>query len=243
MTKKIRRFEFKYRISAHDARRIARELERYGMRLDEHATRPDGGYHVTSLYFDSFNLSDYLEKVSGAYRRRKIRLRIYEPYLNDSEKVFLEIKHKSNMTNRKTKMTIDREAADDFIKNGPRALCGRKWEGKDRQRSAVILHHILRSSARPRTVITYIRTAYMSRDKDIRITFDRDIKAGRQNDMSENIFLRPVLKDGVIMELKYQYILPFWFKRIIQDYNLTRDTYSKYEKGLEAIYAYNPLLR
>ena len=84
------------------------------MQLDKHATRDDGAYTVTSLYFDTFNLSDYLEKISGSYKRKKIRLRIYEPFLKDSENVFLEIKHKIDMTNRKTKIMIDRKIAEDI---------------------------------------------------------------------------------------------------------------------------------
>ena len=100
------RFEFKYPMSITQARLLEQEIRQLGLAPDAFSTYDDGSYDVTSLYFDSYDFYDYDEKAGGFQERKKIRLRIYEPFLDKSEYGFLEIKHKYGMTNKKSKVKI-----------------------------------------------------------------------------------------------------------------------------------------
>ncbi len=235
------RFEFKYRMSPSTARSIENYITRFAMNIDEHATEPDGSYFVSSLYLDSFRLTDYLEKASGNIKRKKIRLRIYEPFLDRSDFVRFEIKHKNDMTNRKTKMTLSKPEAEEFIKLGKSVIL--KKQTDDKKSKNKILEYLNYNLVKPSTLVTYQRRAYMNHNKSLRITFDYNLRAGRQRNFKENKFMAGVNKGGYVMEVKFNYNLPFWMKDVIRKYKLQRDTFSKYERSLEEINKYNQLLR
>ncbi len=224
---KPHRFEFKYQIKPFVARSIEAEMKKFGMSLDSHATEEDGSYYVTSLYFDSFNKNDFQEKSGGELIRKKIRLRIYEPYLKNSQFGILEIKHKYDMTNRKTKIRLNREEIEAFIKHGKIVIL--KKNDCDLEMRENMLRYLNNYLVRPTTLVTYLRRAYLTTNKDLRVTFDHSLKTANQNNLNKNNCLREVNKGGLTMEIKYDYSIPFFMRAIIKKYNLKRDTFSKYE--------------
>jgi SPX domain protein involved in polyphosphate accumulation len=243
MNRKLPRFEFKYQMTVNTAREIAKYIQKFGMQADKHASPVDGSYTVTSLYFDSFRLSDYIEKSAGMIHRKKIRMRIYEPYLKNSDYVFFEIKHKHDMTNQKTKIRLSRQEAEDLIKYGTSILARRQWQDGEEEIRNRFLHFLIREPVKPNLIVRYKRQPFMNHDKSLRITFDSGIEACLQRNMSDNKFMEQVSQDIVVMEVKFSYTLPFWLKSVIVKHNLKRDAYSKYANSLEKIYQYNPLLR
>ena len=240
MDKKFR-FEFKYAMPERVAKQVEREIGRH-MKPDQHSDKT-GEYIVASLYFDSFGLSDYFEKTGGLIKRKKVRLRIYEPYLNHSEFASLEIKFKDDMVNKKIRLKLNREEISEFLAKGVKSLLLRKWRPDELKTKNAMLSHLIRVPLRPAALIAYKRRAFVSGDDNLRITFDHDIKAKEQKDLGLNKFMVPVNKGIVIMEIKYEYMLPYWLNGIIMKYNLQRDAFSKYGRGIEAIHRYNPLLR
>jgi len=238
---KPHRFEFKYQINHFTAKGIEAEIKKFGMNIDLHATETDGSYHVTSLYFDSFNKNDFQEKSGGELVRKKIRLRIYEPYLKNSEFGILEIKHKYDMTNRKTKINLNRDEVEGFIKYGKIVILKKK-NCKPEMRENM-LRYLNNHLVKPAIMVTYQRRAYMSNNKDLRVTFDYNLKTASQGNLDKNNFLREVNKGMLTMELKYNYNLPFFMRDLIKKYKLKRDTFSKYEKSLEELDIYNLLLK
>ncbi len=237
------RFEFKYPISYTKARVLEQAIKRAGLQQDAHSTYADGSYDVTSLYYDSYDLFDYTEKTGGYKERKKIRLRIYEPYLNHSKYGFLEIKHKYGMMNRKSKIRLTREELEAFLKDGKRTLFSRKWEPHELAVKETILSHMIQRSVKPSAYVTYKRSAYMTPDKSVRITFDSEIYTKKGNTLSEQQFLIPVAPGMVIMEVKYQDLLPHWMRRVILAHDLERSPYSKYEMSLNSIHHYHPIPR
>ena len=183
------RFEFKYQMTVQTAEEIAKYIQKFGMKRDKHASPIDGSYVVTSLYFDSFRLSDYVEKSAGLTKRKKIRMRIYEPYLKDSDYVFFEIKHKEDMTNRKTKVMLSRQEAEDLMKYGTSVLARREWkEGEDEIRNR-FLHFLIREPVKPNLIVRYKRRPFMNHDKSLRVTFDSNIEACLQRNLVDNKFM------------------------------------------------------
>ncbi len=238
---KPHRFEFKYQIDPFTAKSIETEIKKFGMSLDSHATEDDGSYYVTSLYFDSFNKNDFQEKSGGELTRKKIRLRIYEPYLKNSKFGTLEIKHKYDMVNRKTKIVLNRDEMEGFIKHGKIVIL--KKSDCDKEARENMLRYLNNYLVKPVTLVTYLRRAYVTNSKDLRVTFDHSLKTASQSSLNKNNFLREVNKGGLTMELKYNYSVPFFMRAIIKKYNLKRDTFSKYEKSVEKLDIYNLLLK
>ena len=122
MIKSFYRFEFKYLITSHVAGFIERELKHFGMKLDAPSVLLGDGYYVTSLYFDSYDFNDYQDKCGGFKERKKIRARIYEPFLDKSSSVLLELKKKTGEKVVKTQLKLNREEWEKFMDRGVSAL-------------------------------------------------------------------------------------------------------------------------
>lgn len=237
------RFEFKYPVSSAQGQMLEQEIIAAGLYRDSHATYDDGSYDVTSLYYDSYNLFDFDEKVGGFRERKKVRLRIYEPYLENSSYGFLEIKHKFGMRNRKSKIKLTREDLDAFLLEGKRVLLERAWQESEQNVKDIILSHLIRRSVRPTAFVTYRRSAYATPDTSIRITFDRELHTKGSENLSVHEFLLPVAPNVTIMEVKYQDLLPHWMKRVILSHNLKHRPFSKYEKSINTIHRHHPVPR
>lgn len=238
------RFEAKYRIPEKIAGFIEADVKKFGMQADEHGSA-DGGYYVTSLYFDSHDFNDYQEKAGGFLKRKKVRARIYEPYLDKSENIWLEIKKRYDVKNTKTRLKLNREQWSEFMQKGPLVLLNISKSGEISRAAAVneILGDIIRFSLKPKLVVRYWRRPFLNGLKDLRITFDSNLEACKTAALEYNGFVERVNKDGAVMEAKFDYLMPFWLKGIIKNYNLKRDAFSKYEQSLEAVYRHNPLAR
>ena len=85
---KVSRFEFKYQIDFAQYASLTNILKSV---LLEDKNNGINGYPIRSLYFDSYDNSDFYEKLNGQENRKKIRLRTYSP---ESPVVKLEIKRK-----------------------------------------------------------------------------------------------------------------------------------------------------
>jgi len=238
---KTYRFEFKYQMDRRTAYFIEQEIQKFGMRPDLAAE--DGNYYVTSLYYDSSDLSDYHDKAGGFPVRKKFRLRIYEPFLNNSEKIWLEIKNRFGQKNSKTRILLTKDELNSLISDGGRVLLERRWHESELAKKNEILWQLIKSGAKPKIVVRYKRKAYLSEMDSIRITFDSDLETCKKRDFGYTMLMVPVNPDKLVMEVKFAFLMPHWFKSIIQRYDLKADTYSKYEKSLEALHRYNPILR
>ena len=93
-----------------------------------------------------------------------------------------------------------------------------------------------RRRLRPVMLIDYERRPYVSRfDPEFRLTFDDTLRATRTPSLhpapGENA--RDVLSGYTIMEVKFRHHVPSWFHRILQSYDLRRQSISKVCKGME----------
>ena len=239
---KTYRFEFKYEINPRQAYFIEKAIKKFGMRPDANIISGNGEYFVTSLYYDSYDLSDYHDKIGGFIKRKKIRARIYEPYLDKSGFVWLEIKHRFGSQNTKTRVKLSRPEFDRFIRDRNSALLLKDW-GKNIDKKNIILWNFIKTSVKPIVAVRYKRKAFMNDIGDLRITFDSDLETCPKTDLNCVLPMVPVNSGGLVMEVKFCYLMPSWLRVIIQDYGLKADTYSKYIKSLDTLYRHNPLLR
>lgn len=219
----VLRKEEKYLITLLDARRYINNLEKF-MQQDRH--NGVGGYNIRSLYFDSLNDRDFIEKEEGVFIRKKIRLRLYNP---QGTYAILEMKQKQGENQFKRSLRIEREDAILLTKGIYTPLL--KYKQPFAQECFTIMSM---ECYRPKTIVEYNRKALIAKENRIRITFDSILKATEScyDLFSENLCLYPVMEQSlVVMEIKYNGFLLNYIKDMVQEVNRSNLSVSKYCLG------------
>tara|TARA_Y100000310_G_C20660206_1_gene804331 strand:- start:486 stop:1247 length:762 start_codon:yes stop_codon:yes gene_type:complete len=218
----FQRFEFKYLISFDEFFRIREKIKQY-VGLDGFAKdSKDGFYEVVSLYYDSPKFYYYHEKIDGAVNRKKIRLRTYKKNSEFVPNVFFEIKRKYDSVILKDRVLLDKKTHS-FPKSNK---ITEEYEQEKYLRSL-----------EPKILVSYKRQPFIGRyNKNFRVTFDYDIRAKETKDLFDPDLDVQVLSEKVVMEIKFNGILPYYIREIIDQYNLERIAYSKYCNAIEACY-------
>lgn len=231
-----KRFEFKYLLNAKTAKQVEKYLlERTRMTPDSYSKH--GAYFVNSLYFDTPLMNDYRDKDGSFLVRKKLRARMYEAAWHpELDRVWLEVKHKHNMNVKKTRTTIAKEVWDDFIKNNDPLilLANLNHQGTSHpQDLRTFAEYYLHQHYRPLAVVRYRRRAYLADFiSPVRITFDYDIQTCRYENSHQKHNLIPVSHQNVVMEIKFNNKLPWWFKELLTHFDLQRTDFSKYRNSV-----------
>lgn len=181
------------------------------------------GYSIRSLYFDSLDERDYQEKVDGVELRRKIRLRIYDP---SSDFAMLEMKQKQGVYQKKRSLRISRSHALEVAAGRYDSLL------TYRDPFAAECYGLMHLWCyRPKTVVEYLRKAYIAKENKIRITFDHQIRASEAclDLFSPQLNLYPVLDSfNGVLEVKYNGFLLSYIKSLVNAANRSELSVSKY---------------
>ncbi|TSC71991.1 MAG: hypothetical protein G01um101470_447 [Parcubacteria group bacterium Gr01-1014_70] len=237
------RFEFKYILNPVQEQALRSAVSKF-LSLDMSAKKRGGWYPVTSLYFDTPQLADYYDKSGGYLIRKKLRARIYTPFLTpETPEIWLEIKKKHDMSFHKTRCLITMDDWNNLLQHRYTAVLTKERPLAD----ATVLHefmwYLLQEGRRPTFFIRYIRCPYRDAHSELRITFDSRIEAQAHPDLTKPSFLKPVHKHTV-MEVKYsKETLPAWFGSLVRLYDVRRDSFSKYGVSVEQLHAFNRLPR
>lgn len=199
------RHELKYLINEGDHALLK---SRMGPVFSLDPNAQNGEYMIRSLYFDDFWNTAYEEKNMGVYARKKYRIRIY----NYSDRhIRLERKTKrgnyiykesAKLTREETLQILDGDYA--FLLQNPQPLC--------REFYLECVCQVMR----PRVIVDYEREPYILDAGTVRVTFDKNLRAGI---LSDDIFdpdlptLNCMEAGKLVMEVKYTEFLP----RIVQD--------------------------
>jgi hypothetical protein len=224
------RFEFKYLITAEKEKEIKKWLKNYTVRDPFAENTADGSYEVCSLYYDSPAFYHYYEKIDGVRSRKKIRLRTYRNGGEFAKYSFFEIKRKCDNIILKDRIMLSGDEYAKFVESGnfdhlqhkysndgENPLNEFEWESRMRVLS-------------PKVLINYTREPYIGRfNKDLRITFDKKIRAIENDDLfySGDDYTN-ITEDLVVMELKFNGILPYYVNDVIKNLELERTACSKY---------------
>lgn len=216
----VSRRELKYLISDSEALRISKKLSEV-MSPDAHNGAE--GYTVRSLYFDTLCDSDFEDKIDGYDKRQKIRLRVYDI---NSANAKLELKEKNGMGQRKRSILINRMEMQQMTEGNYGFLLER-GEALAKQ-----LYTFMEMKCyRPKCIVEYDRLAFCTDTNDIRITFDRGLRAteGDFSLFNKDLFLYPVSGTAhVTMEVKYSGFLFTYVKNIISMSDRMQISNSKY---------------
>ena len=164
----VYRHELKYFINKPDWALLRARM--MGMIPRDPNAGPDGEYMIRSLYFDDYWNSSYDEKEMGILLRRKYRIRLYN---YSDRRILLERKNKvgqyilkesAPLTRWETEALIDGDYG--FLKNSRENL---KQE---------FYYECTSRLMRPRVVVDYDREPFALEPGDVRITFDKHVRAG-----------------------------------------------------------------
>ncbi len=214
------RHELKFLITYNDYYQLKSSLCAI-LEPDENAA--EDGYTIRSLYFDDIHDSAYVDKESGIGRRRKHRIRIY----NNSDSVIkYEIKDKYGDFISKISAPITKSECArmintnfDFMIDSPHPTL----------RAGYIDAKC--SLLKPRVIVDYEREAYVCESGNVRITFDKDVRAGIDSfDIFDSgVITAPTLDPGtLVLEVKYDDFLPSFIRKELKKVNKRPMAISKY---------------
>ncbi len=182
----------------------------------------NGGYKISSLYFDDLYDSNYLETVAGNPVRKKYRIRLY----NDSfETIKLEVKTKLYSRISKESCSITR---DEFN----RLLSGEtvEWGDTRTHPKTQFNEAILTRGLRPRVIVTYEREAFICEDGNTRITFDCNVRASDQIELfgQPNVIYDRLVDGDYVLEVKYDEFIPDYLLQVLEQNSMWQTSFSKY---------------
>ncbi len=213
------RYEYKHTINYFEYLILKHRLNK----LFPHDTNANaqGEYLVRSLYFDDSFDTALLEKINGVSFREKFRLRCYN---NNFSMIKLEKKSKiKSCYIKKSESLLIEEALKiinydfDFDKNNKpltQELC-RKMKIK---------------LLRPKTIVEYIREAFIFYPGNVRITIDRGIKTALSSTdfLKHDLVLLPTSNSYAILEVKFEKFIPSIVLNAIQIPGVRTEAISKY---------------
>ncbi len=221
------RVEDKYNCSAAELITLQSRMEAV-LRPDVNEGGPEG-YRITSLYFDDFEDSCLRDTEDGVNRRSKYRIRIY----NDSLDVIkLEVKTKQDNRIQKRSRSIS-------IADMKRLMNGEDIEDTASGDDPATLFNlaIKTQGLRPRVIVTYERKAYVYEPGNVRITFDRNVRAsGRVEAFGEKNISYDFLQEcDKVLEVKYDEFIPDFLLQLLELGNMQQSAYSKYQLCRERV--------
>ncbi len=213
------RHELKFKISLGAAKLLQKKLSLF-MDIDKNANK-DGKYLIKSLYFDDHNSNFYYEKLDGVLYRKKFRIRTYN---NDENFIRLEKKVKHNNLTAKEQTLITRDIYNKILKGNYNGI-------KSKGLLEEFLLDIKTLALIPSIIVSYHRTAFIYPVSDVRITFDEDIRSGRYNySLFDNnkITYKVDEDDKIVMEVKFNEVLPLHIANMISEIPSCREAVSKF---------------
>ena len=218
---KMYRHELKYLISREDAEHLKTSLSKV-MNKDKHSIHENYSYIITSLYFDTIDHDAFYEKMNGTRMRKKYRIRLYN---HNYDRILLECKHKHvNMTykqgislnNQQLKRCLNEDM--NLMDDDPELLTQFMIDHR--------LHYL-----KPSVIVEYDRLAFVYEPLDVRVTFDDHVSTYHYHTDLLNLkapkaFIHEL--DKVVLEVKFNTILPDFIRDLINTIPTNRQAISKF---------------
>ncbi|KGK87712.1 polyphosphate polymerase domain-containing protein [Clostridium sp. HMP27] len=236
----FKRHEVKYLIDKSIYEEIQGRLLKY-MELDEY-NRNHELYTISNIYLDTKDNHLIRTSLSKPRYKEKLRIRAYGiPERN--EKIYFEVKKKVAGVGSKRRTKLKLNEAYEFV------YTKEKPEIKDYMNKQVIneIQYMLKMyDLEPKVYVAYERKAlFCKENRDIRITFDTNIRTRRYDlrlesgDHGESL----VDDDKWLMEIKVGSSMPLWLSQMLSEYKIFKTSFSKYGKEYEKMLLNNMNLR
>jgi len=216
----VKRRELKFYVPKNQVQIISDYLS---LVLIEDSNSQNGRYTISSLYFDSINDEDFIEKLDGIMFREKYRVRIYNFDLSFGK---FEIKRKLNNCIEKFSMSLNASEMEDVISGNMYKVLETNSETEYVSKK---MQYKLYS---PKSIVTYDRKAFYLPLNNIRITLDMNLRNhGFETNMNmiTNLNSNKILQnDFEILEVKFSGELPSFIEVFLREFKLINSSISKY---------------
>lgn len=231
MIRRFNRYELKFIIPVKTRDALLPALLEH-MTFDPHGAG-DGSYRVTSLYYDSADLSCYRAKLEGIKYRRKVRLRLYgEDPASGNPTAMVEIKQRINRTVQKRRIALPLDEGFALCKGHTDYA----FDREDDRRVVEEVQFLVRTlDLRPACVISYLRQAYVGSryEPNLRVTFDQVITCAPPHAGLDPTHLIPIFDPRwLVMEVKADEAVPVWVSRLLSRNDCQLRRISKYCAGI-----------
>lgn len=213
------RHEWKHEILYVDMLSLRSRLSAI-LQQDSHAV--NGRYKIRSLYFDNLRDKALLEKINGVNTREKFRVRYYN---DDLSFILLEKKSKAGGLCSKEQAVITLEEA--------RLIANKDIESLSKSEKPLVkeLCYKMRTEGlEPKTIVDYIREAFVYAPGNVRVTLDYDIRTGLTGTdfLSPDCVMVPAGNAPIILEVKWDEFLPAVIRDLVQVPGTHTSAFSKY---------------
>ncbi len=213
------RHEWKHEINVSDRIALRQRLGAVA-KPDPHGT--GGRYRVRSLYFDNLEDKALREKLDGTDRREKFRLRYYD---GDLSLIQLEKKSKQNGLGSKESVPLTVRQTYALLQGDV------SWMLQTGTPLIQELYGKMRSQGlRPRTIVDYVREAYVYGPGHVRVTIDYEIRTGLNctDFLNPDCVTIPAHDAPIILEVKWDEFLPSVIRDAVQLDGRHTAAFSKY---------------
>ncbi len=220
MNAKMYRVEDKYCCTAQDMYQLQHRLD--AVLWADSNENTINGYQVISLYFDDLADSCLNAVREGSYIRLKYRIRIYN---NSFDRISLEVKEKQGSRIYKKARSITEKEMHQLIQG---ECISASFSLED---PAFMFNLAIQTKAlRPKVIVAYERKAYIYPSGNVRITFDRNIRASSQIAAfgSKKISYDPLREQDAVLEIKYDEFLPEFILQLLEQNSMQQTACSKY---------------
>jgi hypothetical protein len=237
------RYELKFLVTAAQKDRFL-EAARDGLAEDPHGSQ--AVYWISSVYFDTPWLGAYWDKLDGVRVRKKFRLRRYAIWEGETLEwhgAFMEIKHRRNNTIYKERVQLRDAAVDAILADATELTRLDRHLTGSAVRCRATLDAITRAAVEPgfraTAVVCYRREAWLGVvDPRLRVTFDSGCRAcepmvGMGVELWDG---QPIVSpDLLVMEVKFDRVIPVWIREIVAAQGLRQKRVSKYAASVDAL--------
>ncbi|MDC0325172.1 polyphosphate polymerase domain-containing protein [bacterium] len=186
--------------------------------------------YINNIYFDTPDLSNYHENLSGQAARTKIRLRWYGDFLHNKNKTTLEYKIKRGMVGTKDSYKLPPlDLAPGFSYHELETY----WHSCDIPQH---VHQDLRLVV-PTMCNWYHRKYYLSANGMYRITIDTELSFIAIDRFDSQFNRIRTLEESVVVELKYSGDIATLDERLVNFFPFRITRMSKYVTGVELLNA------
>lgn len=215
------RHEWKHMLNYADLLE-ARGRLRAVMLPDPHAGA-EGKYEIRSLYFDTPTDKALREKLDGADRREKFRIRYYD---GDTSVIRLEKKSKINGLCGKQASSLSRAEAQAVVSGEL------DWmrAAEDRPLVMELYAKMRMQGLRPKTIVDYTREPFVYAPGNVRVTLDYNVRTGLTctDFLDAACITVPAGDVQAVMEVKWDAYLPDVVRDVVQLKSRRASAFSKY---------------
>ncbi|MCJ7622539.1 MAG: VTC domain-containing protein [Anaerolineaceae bacterium] len=221
----IYRYERKFLVDQLDTHQVRAMVKRHPAMF----TTPYPPRYVNNIYFDTKDMANYHENVSGVKDRRKARIRWYGDLFGQISNPVIELKIKSGLVGTKEQhpsdpFMLDENFTDHYFKN---MLHSSNLPAQ--------LKYFLRDMD-PVLVNRYYRWYFASVDGIFRVTIDTEMTFHKINPLKNNFLFRQFDYNNIVVELKYGAEYDPQAQKISTFFPFSVTKSSKYVQGIERVY-------